>query len=462
MSSDDLLAALPFLALAGGAALVVLLAGWLKADERSWMLLGAIVASGSLAAASLLGGGADGLGGLLQRDGASAFITVLVGGSALVTLLLEAGDRSYSARRGARASALILLSASGAVLMASAGDLVIVLAGLALLLVPLELLAAPHGGAGGVAARAPALRRAAIALVLFAAGTTLVFADVGSTRVGALGSIAAAPGQAGVALLLAALALAAAVVPFHLLAPETQATAPAPVVGFVAIVAKLGAFAALLRTAGAITASGVAEPDWRASIAVLAALTMVVGSLAALGRSSLRQMIAFLCVAQVGTLATALASGVIAGPPIAFGLAVLVLGTLGAYAVVAQLGTNDLRVDDLRGLARRRPLLAGALGLLMLGLAGLPPTAGFLAKVYVFEAAIGAQLAWLVIVGALTMVICAACSFRVLRACLGEGAPVGTTGGNVRVGVAIVAALAVLFVGMVPAPLLDAVQSVRF
>ncbi len=283
---------------------------------------------------------------------------------------------------------------------------------------------------------------------------------MGSTRIGALGSTSTV-GQAGIALLLAALAQTAALAPFHVLAPEIEGTALAPIVGFVAAVAKIAAFAVLLRAAGTITASGAAEPDWRASIAVLAALTIGVGTLVALVRTSLRRVVVFASIAQAGTLAVALASGVIAGPAIAFGLAILVALVLGAHAAIAELG-GDPHLDDLRGLARRRPLLAVALAVLMLGLAGLPPTAGFMARVSLFEAAISAQLAWLVIVGALGTVVAAVWCFRVIFACLGEDEGGRAPGPSIAASVAIASAAAVLFIGVFPGPLRDMVQSARF
>src|SRR5207237_4844490 len=131
-------------------------------------------------------------------------------------------------------------------------------------------------------------------------------------------------------------------------------------------------------------------------------------------------------------------------------LAVYAPLTLGAFGVITVLTNDDPRIDDLHGLARRRPLTVVALGVLMLGLAGLPPTAGFLAKVYVFEAAIGAQLAWLVILGVLMSVVSAAYYFRVLLACLAEGEGEPARGPSVGGGVVVLSALSVLVIGIVP------------
>ena len=443
MIGDDLLAALPALIPGVGAVLLFVTPRWLRADERAWMLLGAIVAAAGATAAALAGGGADGFEGLLRRDGASGFIALLAGASAAITLVVESADALYDARHGARAAALVLAAACGATLAGAAGDLVIALAGITL-----------------VALLAMSARRALVVPLLFGAGTALVFADAASTRVGVLGVVSSPLGEAGTALVLSALAAVAGLVPFHLLSRELDVTAPPMVAGAAGLIGRIGAFALLLRAAGTITASGAAQPDWSASIAILAALTMTTGALVALARSSVRGFLAYIGVSQAGTLAVALASGVIAGPAIAFGLAVLAATTLGAYAVVAQLG-KDPRLTDLRGLARRRPVLASAFAVLVLGLAGLPPTAGFVAKVYLFEAAIGAHLAWLVIVGSLTAVVAAASAFRLVFACLGETGGAAHAIGIARA-VAIAAAVVTLAIGLLPGPLLDAVQSVRF
>src|SRR5260221_8556403 len=125
MNGDDVLASLPFLLLIAGAAFVLGLERRLRADERAWMVLGASIAGGAAAIAALLGGGPDGLGGLVRRDGASTFATIAVGMTAAITMLVLAGGRAYDAPPGARAAGLVVLCASRAVLMVPSGDLVV-------------------------------------------------------------------------------------------------------------------------------------------------------------------------------------------------------------------------------------------------------------------------------------------------------------------------------------------------
>ncbi len=463
MTMTDLLAALPFVLLAGGACLVLLGDLVIHADGRAWIALGAIMAVAAMTAAAVLGTGDIGFGGALRRDGASVFFATLVAASTAAALLLAVGYVTGAGLPAAEVAALMLFSASGAVLMAAAGDLVVTFVGLELLSLPLYALT-------GLLRAAPRADESALkyfllgaaASAVFAYGIALVYAATGSLALGALAQATSPVGRAGIAFLVAGLAFKAALVPFHFWTPDAYVSAPTPATAFMAVVAKLGAFAALLRSGSAITAPGAAALDWRASLAVVAAVTLVVANLAALRQTSLKRLLAYSSIAHAGYIAVAAAAGVAASGAIAFYLVVYAALTLGAFGVITLLTNDDPQLDDLAGLARRRPLLVVALGVLLLGLTGLPPTAGFLAKIYVFEAAVGAQLAWLVILGVLASVVSAAYYLRVLFACLADGEGEPATGPSIGGGVVVVAALAVLVIGVIPGPLLDAVQSVRF
>jgi len=134
------------------------------------------------------------------------------------------------------------------------------------------------------------------------------------------------------------------------------------------------------------------------------------------------------------------------------------------FGVVALLPEDEPQLSDLAGLVRRRPLVALALGTFVLGLAGLPPTAGFLARAYVFEAAVRGQLLWLVVVGALATVVSAVAFARIVLACFAPPRLDAVAPQRARIGTAVLIALAlaVMVVGVIPGPLLDAVQAVRF
>ena len=463
MTVFDLEAIAPLVILVGGACLVLLADLIFRADERAWAGLGAVVAVSAAVAAIVLGAGDDGFGGEIHRDGASVFFAVVVGGSTAAALLLTIGYVAPARLPAAEVTALTLFSASGAILLASAGDLLVAFVGLELLSIPLYALTGLlHGARHADESALKYFLLGAAASAVFAYGIALVYASTGSVAVGALASATSPIGLAGIALLLAGLAFKAALVPFHFWAPDAYVSAPTPATAFMAVVAKIGAFAALLRFGGAITAPGDAAVDWRASVAVLAAITLVLANFAALGQSSLKRLLAYSSIAHAGYICVAAAAGVVASSAIAFYLVVYAALTVGAFGVITLLANDDPTLDDLHGLARRRPLVVIALGTLLLGLAGLPPTAGFLAKVYVFEAAIGARLAWLVVLAVLMSVVSAAYYLRVLFACLADGEGEPARGPSIGGGVVVLAALAILIIGVVPGPLLDAVQSVRF
>jgi NADH-quinone oxidoreductase subunit N len=372
-----------------------------------------------------------------------------VTGSALV---LAAADP----RRGLTGDevALALFSSSGATLMIGAADLLVLLAGLALFSLPLHLLA------GRGSARQLAIAATALALVAY--GAALLYTAAGETAYAGLGRATRNPLYlSGLALTLAGLAFHAALAPFHSWSISLHASERASVSALVAIVGKVAAFVALMRLAG-VTRSGEAGLDWEVSFAMLAALGVAIGSLAPLTEHRVKRLLAYASVAQAAYVAIAVAA--FAGPASAFALAVDAVLLLGAFGVAALASAEDPTLDDLAGLARRRPLVVLALGVILLGLAGLPPTAGFLARLYVFEVAVRAQLLWLVVIGALAGVASVAYCLRVFLACFAAPRLDAVAPPRSRLGTAVVllAAIAVIAIGVVPGPLLDAAQAVRF
>lgn len=475
MTPTDLAAAGPVLVLAGGACLIVVgdLFGRLGARALAW--LGAIVALAAVAVAVAGGPGPAGFGGSLARDGATVFLTAIVGVVTAAALLLGAGYVVRERLPAGEVTTLLLFSASGAVLMLSSGDLLVLFLGLELLSLPLYVLTGLHHARthGDEGALKYFLLGAAISAVLLY-GIALLYAATGTIAYEGLGRATRNPLYlAGLALVLAGLAFKAALVPFHAWTPDAYESAPTPVTAQMAVVAKVAAFGALLRLVAA-TRSGEAGLDWEVALATIAALSVVVANLSALGQRRVKRLLAYSSVSHAGFMAmAAAATGAVAGPAVAFYLAAYAALTFGAFAVVSLLPNDDPTLDDLAGLAKRRPLLVVAFGSFLFGLTGFPPTAGFIAKLYVFEVAARAQLLWLVAIGVLASVVSAAYYLRVLLACFAprvedertaQTAPVEATAPPARLGTAIVvlAALAAFLIGFVPGPLLEAAQGVRF
>ncbi len=466
MTTADAAAIAPVAALAFGACLIVAIDLLGKLGSRASASLGAIVALGAAVIAVAVGPGAPGFGAMVARDGVAVFFVALIGTVTAAVLVLGAGYVTRDDLPPGEVVALLLFSAAGAALMASANDLLILFLGLELLSLPLYVLAGLHRARihGDEGALTYFLLGASASAVLLY-GTALLYAATAQTTFTGLGrSTHNSLYLAGLALVLGGLAFKAALVPFHTWAPDAYESARTPVTAQMAVVAKVAAFAALLRVIAA-TSYGEAALDWQVSLAALAAMTIVIADLSALGQRRVKRLLAYSSVSHAGYVAIALAAaGAAAGPTIAFYLAVYAALTIGAFGVLTLLPNDDPTLDDLAGLARRRPVLVGALGVFLFGLTGVPPTAGFIAKLYVFEAAARGQLLWLVALGVLASVVSAAYYLRVLLACFAPPRLDAIAPGRARVGTAVVvvAAVVVLAVGLLPGPLLDAARTVRF
>ena len=467
MTVADLASIAAMLVLTVGSCLVIVADLVFRPAARPLAWLGALVGAAGAATAALVGSGAAGFGGAVVRDPGTVFFTVLIGLVTSAALLVSTETLRRDALPAGEYVALLLFSAAGGTLMVAGGDLLVLFLGLELLSLPLYVLTAmlrakEHGDEGAL--KYFLLGAAASAVLLY--GIALLYAATGTLQLAALGRATVDPLYlAGLALVLGGLAFKAALVPFHTWAPDAYESAPTPVTAQMAVVAKVAAFVAILRLVAATGRAPLARVDWEVALATVAAATLVVATLSALGQRSVKRLLAYSSISHAGYVAVAAAAaGALAGPTVAFYLVVYAALTFGAFGVLALLPNDDPTLDDLAGLARQRPALVGALGVFLFGLIGFPPTAGFIAKLYVFEAAARGQLLWLVAIGALASVVSAAYYLRVLLACFAPPRLDAVVPGRARVGTAIVvlAALAVLVFGVLPGPLLDAAQSVRF
>ena len=267
-----------------------------------------------------------------------------------------------------------------------------------------------------------------IALIYYATGSTYLPALASLTLTGGINEPAVL--FVGIALLLIGLAFKAALVPFHQWTPDVYEGSPTAVTAFMAVGAKAAAFAAIVRIFPAtFGAAGVSE-QWHHIMIVVAVLTMTVGNVIAISQNSIKRMLAYSSIAHAGyVLIGVLAAGsalannsnedaVNSMAGVLFYLVVYSIMTLGAFAVLVYLENlsatqspstdnedANLSISDLRGLAWKHPLPAAALTIFMLSLTGIPPTAGFFGKFYIFQQAIGQKLIALAIIGVLNSVI---------------------------------------------------------
>jgi NADH-quinone oxidoreductase subunit N len=410
-------AAAPF-SIVVGFAIIVLLVDLLLPPERKWVLpiLSLVGVIFSLAlVVSWWGREVVGFSGVISLDKFSSFFDIVfLLGTSLVILNSLFYVRRENIERGEYYS-LLLFATSGAMLMASAVDLIVFFLGLEILSVSLYVLS------GFFRERAISTEAAmkyfvlgAFASGFFLYGIALFYGAAGSTQYGAmqtmLASSSESPGMlvyAASALLLVGLCFKLGSVPFHMWVPDVYEGAPTSITGYMSVVSKAAAFAAFVRIFGDGLAS--IQIDLSRVLWVLAVATMTLGNLVAISQTNIKRMLAYSSIAHAGYLLVALTAAGKAGySSILFYTLAYTFMTLGAFGVVALLRRAEgetLEILSYSGLSTRHPALAGAMALFMISLAGIPPTGGFFAKFYVFSAAVGAGYVDLAVLGVLNSLV---------------------------------------------------------
>ena len=282
-------------------------------------------------------------------------------------------------------------------------------------------------------------------------GIALTYGATGSTALPeVLANISGggALGLAGAAFLLVGFAFKVAAVPFHMWTPDVYEGAPTVVTAFMSVGAKVGGFAAMLRVF--VTALPDLGDTWVGAVAIIAALTLVLGNLVAISQANIKRMLAYSSIAHAGYILIAVAAGVGSSDGVSsalFYMFAYLFTNLGAFAVVVALERKQnegTMLDDYKGLAQRSPLLALAMAYFMLSLTGIPPTGGFSGKFFVFRAALEADLLWLALIGVVTSVISGYYYLRVVYLMYmheGEGEVVLLPGLGLAVGITAVATI---------------------
>ncbi|MGP6158125.1 MAG: NADH-quinone oxidoreductase subunit N [Vulcanimicrobiaceae bacterium] len=357
-------------------------------------------------------------GGFVNGGFAIVFEEIVVLAAILSLLLAYPLGRDDQA---AGAIALLLWSACGAMLLAGAANLMTIFLGIELLSLALYCLC---GIASREQAREAALKylilsSTASAFMLF--GMALLFGATGSVTLAALADPPASNALyfAGSGLFLVGLCFKLSLVPFHLWAPDVYEGAPLPVTAFMSVVTKAGTLAVLARFAYAALphaqGQAILAPLW-----VVAALSMIVGNVAALAQTDMKRLLAFSGIAQVGYIVAAFAGTSVFGLRYAiFYLVAYTFMNLGAFSVVALLSREHdegSRLESFAGLGYRQPLLAGLMTFFLLGLAGLPPTAGFTGKILILASSVNTGYVWLAGLLVLGTAISAYAYFKIVRA----------------------------------------------
>jgi len=348
---------------------------------------------------------------MVQLDPFSSLITAVVALSALLSCALSIAYLSELRINHGEYYALIMLSASGMMLMVAAVDLIAVFLGLELMSIPIYVLAGFDRRklrSNESALKYFLIGSFASAILLY--GMALLYGVSGATSFEAIrkGFEAGNPlGLVGLGLIVVGFAFKISAVPFHQWTPDVYEGAPSAVTAYMSVTVKVAAFATLIRLLA--MAFGPIEESLERIFWLLSALTIVVGNVMAIIQDNVKRMLAYSSVAHAGYLMIGLVTGTIAGySAMIFYLVAYTFMNLGAFGVVVALanrGSDCERIDSFAGLARTRPGLAALMTLFMLSLAGIPGTAGFLGKFKIFMAAVDAGAIWLSIIGVLMSVV---------------------------------------------------------
>lgn len=379
-------------------------------------------------------------------------------------------------RRQSEYYALVLTATAGLMFLACSRDLITIFIALELSSIPQYILAGWGKDNRSSEAGLKYLLVGAIASSILLYGMALLYGFAGSTL---LVDIAAEISSAGdenramlilaSTLLIAGFGFKMAVVPFQMWVPDVYQGAPTPVAAFLSVGSKAAAFAVVIRIFFEALGEDFLSSDWSMIFAVLAAISMTLGNVMAIVQTDIKRMLGYSSIAQAGNILIGLAAISVLGEEFTLGasgvlffVAAYSFTNLGAFIAIIAISQriNSDRIADYAGMWKRSPLLALALAFCLISLTGIPPTAGFWAKLYLFNAGVRADLMWLVIVGVLNSVISAYYYLAVVRHMfLGEAEeserfPVAPT---IMVALGVTAA-GVLIFGILPTPLIDAAR----
>jgi len=472
LAFPDISAALPEMVLAA-AAMALLILGVSRGEGStrlvSWLSIGVLILVFVIAA---LGGGDRRVGfyGMFVTDAFALFMKALVLIGSIVTILM--GMR-YNEEQGiARFEfpVLILLATTGMMVMVSANDLITLYVGLELQNLALYVVASFNRDS--VRSSEAGLKYfvlGALSSGMLLYGASLVYGFAGTTAFDDLTKLmtGAATVETGILIglvfVVVGLAFKVSAVPFHMWTPDVYEGSPTPISAFFAVAPKLAALALFIRFM--IVPFGPLIGEWRQVIVFLSIASMVFGAVAAIAQESIKRLMAYSSISHVGYALIGLAAGTVEGiRGVLVYLTIYLFMTVGAWAAILCMRRRQVMLEgisDLAGLSQSQPGLALALAIFMFALSGVPPTAGFFAKLYIFLAAINAQLTGLAVIGVLTSVVSAFYYLRVVKVMyFDEPAPVFDRPISVELrGVVFVTALVTLFFFLFPGPILGGAEA---
>ena len=406
--------------------------------------------------------------GVVSADNYGLFVTwtlIIVG---ILSLVLSVPVVEKEGLPAGEYYALMLFSIAGMILMAMATDLLVIFLALEVLSLAIYVLT-------GIRRDSPAATEAAFKYFLLGAfasafflyGIAFTYGLTGSTKLDRVASLFAAQAMTpspihlvAVGLLLVGFAFKVSAVPFHMWTPDAYEGAPPPVTGFMSTGVKAAAFAAFARVF--LTSFESMHADWSPVLWTIAAATMIIGTIVGVAQTSVKRMLAYSSIGHGGYLLLALVSAnQTAKTAILFYLLTYAVTNLGAFGVIGLLESADRPRDQVRdyaGLWNERPGLAALMTIFLLSLGGFPPFGGFIAKWYVFTAAMEAGYSWLAIIGVLTSVVSVFFYLRivVMMYMTPAAAPMSLPAVPRLAGLALVAsAVIILYLGILPTQVMN-------
>jgi NADH-quinone oxidoreductase subunit N len=408
--------------------------------------------------------------GMFTLDPYATYFKMLVYLAGALTILLSMTYLEIEKIHLGEYYGFILLATAGMMVMVSAGDLIMIYLGLELLSISLYIMAGfKRSESRSVEASAKYLILGSFSSAILLYGISILYGIAGTTNLKGLGAFFAAgavdnPGLLlSMSFLVVGFGFKVAAVPFHMWTPDVYEGSPTPVTAFMSVAPKAASFAVFLRVFA--EALGGVKAHWQPILITLAVATMILGNVVAIVQTNIKRMLAYSSIAHAGyALIGIIVGGGLGTMSLMLYLMIYSLMNLGAFGVVIILRKGGMRGEDIAdftGLAKKNPVAAVIMLIFMFSLAGLPPTAGFVAKFYLFMGAVEAGLVWLAVVGVLLSAVSAYYYLRVVMVMYmrepGRDFDLATSPAASLA--LIVTTLAVLFIGLYPAPLIDATKA---
>lgn len=470
-SSFDAIIPILCVALAG---LVVLLAEAFRGRDEKMPI-------GGLAIIGLVGAGAASIllwnrnatsFGVVTADNFSLFVNLVLIAVGILTVIFSSQTIDRDRLPAGEYYAIMLFAIVGMMLMGQATDLLVIFLALETTSIAVYVLTGiRREQQQSTEAAFKYFLLGAFASAFFLYGVAFLYGVTGSTSLDRIGTVIAAQSMSGnpmillgVGMLIVGFAFKVGAVPFHMWSPDAYEGAPAVVTGFMSTGVKAAAVAAFVRVFLSSLEPMIA--DWAPVLWVIAAATMILGTVVGVAQTSLKRMLAYSSIAHGGYILAGLVAGNDVGKAaILFYLAAYAVTNLGAFGVIALLGTRERANDDLRdyaGLFHSHPALATLMTFFLLSLGGFPPTAGFIAKWYVFSAAIGSGYYGLAIIGVLSSVVSVFFYLRIVVMMYmteRDARPVPAQISGVAMAGLVLSLIGVLYLGVLPSAVIDFAQT---